>query len=65
MGKYSAMSVNERLGDAGLFSEWDQAVMQRDRDRMITILESVEVTADQAAWTADTVLANPERYGFK
>jgi hypothetical protein len=31
---------------------------------MIEILMASELTAEQAASTADTTLANPERYGY-
>ena len=57
---YAAMTVNERLGTAGLFEEWDAAVLARDRARMIAVLEKVDV----GPGTADAVLANPAKYGF-
>jgi hypothetical protein len=53
------MTVNERLFSAGLLEAWDEAVRQRDRARMIALLMSVELTAEQAAFTADTALVNP------
>jgi hypothetical protein len=31
---------------------------------MIEILMAAEMTAEQAAFTTDTTLANPEKYGF-
>ena len=59
MTLYAAMTVNERLFSAGLLEAWDEAVKQRDRARMIALLMSVELAAEQAAFTADTALVNP------
>lgn len=52
------MTVNERLFSAGLLESWDEAVKQRDRARMIALLMSVELAAEQAAFTTDTALVN-------
>jgi hypothetical protein len=54
--RFGAMTVNERLFDAGLLREWDEAVRVRDRDQMILILSAVE-RENQAAQIADAVLA--------
>ena len=64
MPLYAGMTVNERLVVAGQIAAWDKAVVGRDRARMIEILMAVEMTAEQAAFTTDTTLANPEKYGF-
>jgi hypothetical protein len=56
------MTVNERLATAGLIEQWDAAVRARDRDAMIAILTDVDVT--DPAFTVDTVLADPGKYGF-
>ncbi len=61
-GGYSGMTVNERLYDAGLLEEFDDALRRGDRDQLIAILTRVELDAEQSAWTADTVLAHPTRY---
>jgi hypothetical protein len=52
------MTVNERLFLRGVARAWDEAVKQRDRARMIALLMSVELAAEQAAFTADTALVN-------
>ena len=62
-GKYSGMTVNERLWDAGIMDAWDAAVISRDRDRMIELLGRIEL-ASEAEWIVDTTLANPKRYGY-
>jgi len=48
---------------SGQMAAWEAAVMSRDRARMIEILVATELTAEQAAYTVDTTLANPEKYG--
>ena len=64
MPLYAGMTVNERLVMSGQMAAWDEAVIGRDRARMIEILMATELTAEQAAYTTDTTLANPEKYGF-
>jgi len=60
--RYAGMTVNERLFEAGLVEAFDAAARARDRSEMIRILSEVDV--DDAAWSADTILQNPEKYGF-
>ena len=64
MPLYAGMTVNERLVVSGQIAAWDKAVIGRDRAKMIEILMAAEMTAEQAAFTTDTTLANPEKYGF-
>ena len=64
MPLYAGMTVNERLSVSDQFAAWDAAIVRGDRARMIEILMAVELTAEQAAFTADTTLANPEKFGF-
>jgi hypothetical protein len=63
MSKYSGMTVNERLSEAGIMDAWDTAAISRNRDRMIELLGQVELS-DQAEQIIDTILADPKRYGF-
>lgn len=64
MPDYLGMTVNERLAVAGLLAAFDNAVNGRDRTKTIEILQQVELTAEQATWTTDTIFANPRRYGY-
>jgi hypothetical protein len=64
MPLYAGMTVNERLYAAGLIKAWDAAMIKRDRAKMLEILMATEPTAEQAAFTVDTTLADPEKYGF-
>lgn len=59
---YAGMTVNERLFAAGIVDEFDDATRARDRARMITLLAQVDV--EDAEWSVDTILADPEKYGF-
>jgi hypothetical protein len=59
---YAGMTLNERLFDAGLMEAFDTAARDRDRAEMIRILAKVKV--EDAAWSADAILSNPQRYGY-
>jgi hypothetical protein len=64
MPLYAGLTVNERLYAAGLIKAWDAAATRRDRAKMLEILMATELTAEQAASTVDTTLADPEKNGF-
>ena len=49
-------TLNERLYLRDLLDEFDQAVEDRDRERLIEILERVEICGADAEKTADDVL---------
>ncbi len=61
--RYAGMTTNKRLFDAGLLSEWSAAARSRNRERMIELLGKVDL-GDPAESIANTVLSNPEKYGF-
>jgi len=44
--KYAGMTVNERLYVSGLIDEFDEAVEERNIDRVRDILEMVELTEE-------------------
>ncbi len=60
--RYAGMTVNERLFAARLLKSFDAAMRAKDGAEMVRILEQVHV--DDAAWTANTILQRPEKYGF-
>lgn len=62
--RYAGMTTNERLFEAGLLDPFGAAARRRDQPAMIALLEQVELTSDEARWIAETVLANPARYGY-
>lgn len=61
---YGGMTVNERLGAAGLLDKFDAAIQAGDRDQAVRILQRVDMTEESAAATVDAVLADPARYGY-
>lgn len=63
MSRYAGMTVNERLVEAGLIEDFARAAEARDRAAMISVLRLVDM-GDLAEGTTDTVLRNPERYGY-
>ena len=48
---YAGMTVNERLFDAGLLSEFDGAVLRRDIDKVRELLEAVCVDEESIKLT--------------
>ncbi|MER9953821.1 hypothetical protein NKJ52_03075 [Mesorhizobium australicum] len=57
----AGMTLNERLLHVGIIDQWDEAARRRDRDKMIELLERVDV---REPYVADAVFADPQNYGF-
>lgn len=64
MGVYDGMTINERLFEAKLLEQFDDAVRQRNKEKMIEILKSVDLTDTDAMACSETVLNNPRKYGY-
>jgi hypothetical protein len=58
------MTVNERLFHFGLVPAFDEAVRSRKLEAVIAVLRQARFSQSQAEYTATTLLANPERYGY-
>ena len=58
------MTVNERLYEAKLMSEFDDAANKRDVNKMIAILIKTDLTETQAQETTNTIINNPSMYGY-
>lgn len=58
------MTVNERLFACGVYGEWQQAALKRDREGMIAVLGKAAMPREVAEYTVDQVLADPRRFGF-
>lgn len=41
--KYKGMTVNERLYISGLIDDFEKAVAQKDRKKVVSILQDVEI----------------------
>ena len=61
---YSGMTTNERLYAAGLLEQFDLAAKSRNQELMALILQRVEIPENEALAIAESVMANPKRYGF-
>lgn len=44
--KYKGMTVNERLYVSGLSEDFDRAVLEKNTDKIKSLLEKVEITDD-------------------
>ena len=60
--RYTGLTVNERLFDAGLMKAFDAAKRAADRAKLIRIL--IEVGVEDAAWSTDTILGAPQKLGL-
>lgn len=60
---FNGMTVNERLGNAGLFVQWDEAVAAKNREKLIELLTIVQVQNPER--TVDKLLSNLIFYGYK
>lgn len=63
-GDFGGMTVNERLCAAGLLDAFDAAVERGDKDEAIRLLQRVDLSPHDAQLSADTLFANPARYGY-
>ena len=61
---YSGMTLNERLVEAGLMDRFEQAARSRDLAAMVSLLMQVALEEKEARWSAETILANPAKYGY-
>jgi hypothetical protein len=62
--KYGGMTTNERLYVAGLLEQFDHAAKSRNKELMARILQRVEILENDAVAIAESVLADPNKYGF-
>jgi hypothetical protein len=65
LGGFGGMTVNERLFTAGTIEQFYSAAGRGDRAAMIGLLKDVKIGDDLAEKIADTVLANPEKFGIR
>lgn len=62
--EFESMTVNERLSHFKLFDEFHRAVGTRRLQDVVSVLKKAKLTTEQAQETAETILANPRKYGF-
>ena len=61
---YVGTTTNERLFMAGLLDQFDKAAKRRERAELIKLLRQTFITEAHAERIADTLLQNPEQYGY-
>jgi hypothetical protein len=59
---YPGIGLKKRLDEAGLLTQFGEAVRARDRVKMKELLERVAVNQDEAQQFIGVVFANPEHY---
>jgi len=59
---FAGMTVNERLFDACLLKQFDDAARRRDRAGMIALLCQVELSKEDATQAVEHILTHPEKY---
>lgn len=62
---FGGMTVNERLFVAGKQEVFDEAILLRSREKMVTILTDLDMKDEQASATVDAILKNPSMYDSK
>lgn len=64
MTKYAGMIVNERLFHAGLMDQFDAAILAKNKEEAISILQQTELPIEAATETVTLILKNPGKYGY-
>ena len=57
---FQGMTVNERLGEAGLFVEFDHAAYAHDTKKLRTVLAKVDIQGESATRIIDWVITSPD-----
>lgn len=58
------MIVNERLFHAGLMDQFDAAILAKNKEEAISILQQTELPIEAATETVTLILKNPGKYGY-
>lgn len=64
MSELATMTINERLFHVGIMNEFDAAILSRDQDEAIALLQRVELSREEAMATVTAILENPCKYGY-
>lgn len=61
---YSGMTLNEMLANSNLLSNFDEAVLERNKEELTVILAKIDINEDSAAKIIDTIFGDPKKYGY-
>jgi hypothetical protein len=64
MSELAGMTINERLFHFGIMDEFDAAILSRDQDVAIGLLQRVGLSREEAMATVATIVKNPGKYGY-
>jgi hypothetical protein len=64
MARPAALTLNERLYEAGILDSFAAAVERGDKAAVVAFLKAVEIDPTEAVVTADMILNNPKRHGY-
>lgn len=64
MSKLAGMTINERLFHVGIMDEFDAAILSRDQEEAIALLQRVEISREEATTTVATIFEDPGKYGY-
>jgi hypothetical protein len=63
--KYSGMTLNEMLFESGLLKDFDKAVKDKNRPKLIEILKKIDIENKNADGIVETIFSSPSKYGYK
>ena len=64
MSKLAGMTINERLFHVGIMDEFDAAILSRDQEEAIALLQRLELSREEAMATVATIYEEPGKYGY-
>lgn len=64
MSNLAGMTINERLFHVGIMNEFDAAILSRDQDEAIALLQRVELSREEATATVATIFEDLGKYGY-
>lgn len=64
MSNLAGMTINERLFHVGIVDEFDAAILARNQEKAVALLQRVELSKEEAMAAAATIFENPGRYGY-
>jgi hypothetical protein len=63
--KFSGMTLNEMLFEAGLIKEFDKAVKEKNESALIQVLQKINIPTQNAKKIINTIFNDLKKYGFR
>jgi len=58
------MTLNERLFHVGIMDEFDAAILSRDPEEAVALLQRADLSKEEAMETVATIFEDPGKYGY-